>query len=107
MSDRDRLVTAAAPTLLLLADADNVLIAACDLQPGAHRTSSGLDVVVTAPVPLGHKVAARAIPAAETVVRCGVPIGSATEDIEAGAWVHTHNLASNYLTTFAHRGGQL
>jgi altronate dehydratase small subunit len=97
---------ASAPSLLVLADGDDVLIAAGDLQPGAHRSSSGEEVVVIDPVQLGHKVAARAIAAGERVVRCGVPIGSATTDIEPGAWVHTHNLESGYLATFAHRGGE-
>jgi hypothetical protein len=77
----------ATPTLLLLVEGDDVLIATCDLQ-------------------LGHKVSARAIPAGDRIRRCGVPIGSATVDIEPGAWVHTHNLASDYLVTFAHRGGE-
>jgi hypothetical protein len=94
------------PTLLLLADDDDVLIAACDLEPGRHRSSTGEEVEIGEPVRLGHKVAARAIAAGRLVVRCGVPIGSATADIEPGAWVHTHNLASNYVATFAHRGGQ-
>ena len=86
--------------------APTLLIAACDLRPGPHLTSSGEDVVVTEPVQLGHKVAARTIAAGASVVRCGVPIGSASTDIERGAWVHTHNLMSDYLATFAHRGGQ-
>jgi hypothetical protein len=94
------------PTLLLLADGDDVLIATCDLRPGRHLTSSGQDFLVTEPVRLGHKVAVRTIAAGASVVRCGVPIGSASADIERGAWVHTHNLRSDYLATFAHRGGQ-
>ena len=91
--------------LLLLAEGDDVLIAVRDLEPGAHRASNGSTVVVGEAVALGHKVAARAIEAGEKVVRLGMPIGSATRPIAAGAWVHTHNLASDYLPTFAHRGG--
>ena len=96
----------ATPTLLLLVEGDDVLIATCDLQPGPHRSSAGEELLVAQPVQLGHKVAARAIAAGDRVRRCGVPIGSATVDIEPGAWVHTHNLASDYLVTFAHRGGE-
>lgn len=92
--------------LLLLADGDDVLIAASDLDPGPHPSSTGEVVVVTEHIELGHKVAARAIAAGEQVVRCGVPIGSAAASIEPGAWVHTHNLASDYLVTFARRGGE-
>jgi hypothetical protein len=96
----------ATPTLLLLVEGDDVLIATCDLEPGPHWSSAGEELVVTQPVQLGHKVAARAISAGDRIRRCGVPIGSATVDIAPGAWVHTHNLASDYLVTFAHRGGE-
>jgi hypothetical protein len=41
----------------------------------------------------------------QQVLRCGVPIGSMSARVEAGAWVHTHNLRSDYIATFAHRGG--
>ncbi len=96
---------AGSPALLLLAEGDSVLIAVADLDAGPHLTSTGATVMLTGPVALGHKVAARPIPAAEPVVRCGMPIGSATEPIPAGDWVHVHNLASDYIATFAHRGG--
>jgi hypothetical protein len=51
-------------------------------------------------------VAARAIADGERIVRGGMPIGSTTSTIPAGRWVHTHNLRSDYLPTFAHRGGR-
>ena len=92
--------------LILLAERDDVLIAVHALPPGLHRTPAGATVVVLEPVELGHKVAARAIAAGQRIVRCGMPIGSASTDIAAGAWVHTHNLASDYISTFAHRGGE-
>lgn len=93
------------PVLLLLAEGDSVLIAVADLVAGPHLASNGALITLSGPVALGHKVAARPIAAAEPVVRCGMPIGSATEPIPAGAWVHVHNLASDYIATFAHRGG--
>jgi altronate dehydratase small subunit len=95
----------APPGLLLLAEADNVLIAVRDLDPGVHRASDGRDIELEEPVPLGHKVSARSLAAGERVVRCGVPIGSMSAAAAAGRWVHTHNLASDYIVTFAHRGG--
>ncbi len=91
--------------LLRLADGDNVLIATAALRPGEVVTSDGAAVLVTEPVELGHKVAARAIATGEKVVRHGMPIGSASAPISAGAWVHTHNLRSDYIATYAHRGG--
>jgi hypothetical protein len=95
-----------AATLLLLDDGDGVLVAARDLDAGTHRTSAGGTAVVREPVRLGHKVAARDLAKGERVVRAGMSIGSATRDVLAGEWVHTHNLASDYIATFAHRGGE-
>jgi hypothetical protein len=42
----------------------------------------------------GHKIALVPFAAGQAVVKFGVPIGHATTDIAAGAWVHTHNCAS-------------
>ena len=43
----------------------------------------------------GHKYALVPIKAGENVIKYGSPIGHATEDIGAGAHVHTHNLKTN------------
>lgn len=42
----------------------------------------------------GHKVALRAIPRGQAVLKYAVPIGEATADIAVGAWVHLHNCRS-------------
>lgn len=91
--------------LLLLAAGDDVLIATRDLAPGPHSVSNGGEIELTEPVRLGHKVSARPLRAGERIVRCGVPIGSMSAPVGAGGWVHTHNLASDYIATFAGRGG--
>ena len=39
-------------------------------------------------VPQGHKVALHNIPAGNAVLRYGIPIGFALQDIAAGSWVH-------------------
>jgi altronate dehydratase small subunit len=95
-----------AVTLLQLAAEDDVLIATRPLQPGPQLVSNGDWLTVTEPVELGHKVAARPLARGQQVVRCGMPIGSTTAAIGSGAWVHTHNLASDYIATFAARGGE-
>ncbi len=46
-------------------------------------------------VPFGHKFALRPIPAGSGVLKYGEVIGESTVDIEAGAWVHLHNLRSS------------
>lgn len=66
-----------------------------------HPDDNVLTVIVTThTVPLGHKVAARDIAPGEKIVKYGAPIGSATEAIDAGEHVHTHNMQSDYLPTF-------
>jgi hypothetical protein len=45
-------------------------------------------------------VAARRISMGEKVYKCGVPIGSATQEIPRGAHIHLHNLKSDYISTY-------
>ena len=44
----------------------------------------------------GHKIALADIAVGEAVVKYGVRIGHATRPIRRGAWVHLHNLASDF-----------
>jgi (2R)-sulfolactate sulfo-lyase subunit alpha len=43
-------------------------------------------------VPLGHKVALRALSQGKHVIEYGRTIGQAVQAIQAGAHVHTHNI---------------
>ncbi len=56
---------------------------------------TGLEVVAHADIPYGHKVAIRPIAQGEQVLKYGLSIGSATEDIAVGDYVHLHNVESN------------
>ncbi len=56
-----------------------------------RRLEGGLEI--GAGVPFGHKIALRAIPQGEPVIKYGVAIGRATCDITAGEHVHVHNCA--------------
>ncbi|MEF8780472.1 MAG: UxaA family hydrolase [Haloferacaceae archaeon] len=79
---------------------DNVATALRDIESGETLTIAVGDGTVTveaqADVEFGHKIALEDIPNGETVVKYGKSIGNATEDIEAGEWVHVHNVESNY-----------
>lgn len=46
-------------------------------------------------IPFGHKFALRPIAKGERVLKYGFSIGTATEDIAAGQYVHLHNVESN------------
>lgn len=86
--------------LLRLHPDDNVAAVADTIEPGETIAFDGGVITMTDRVPIGHKVAIRAIAAGEKVVKYGAPIGSATQDIRPGQYVHTHNLASDYLPTY-------
>lgn len=48
---------------------------------------------LSAPIQAGHKIAASPIAAGERVVKFGAVIGYASEDVEPGSHVHSHNCA--------------
>lgn len=92
---------AAVAGLLRLSQADNVLLATGLVGPGMAPVNGGGQITLLAAVTLGHKVAARDIARGEKILKYGVPIGSATVDIAAGAHVHLHNMKSDYTPTHA------
>jgi altronate dehydratase small subunit len=86
--------------LLLLSPLDNVRVVGIPLEAGETLRFEEQSVVVRADLPLGSKIAARPIWAGEKIIKFGVPIGSATQPIALGELVHTHNLKSDYLSTW-------
>lgn len=52
------------------------------------------EITAEVDIPLGHKIALRAVQEGAEVIKYGVAVGIATEDIPAGAHVHTHNVRS-------------
>jgi len=83
-----------------LAPQDNVAVALRPLRTGETLTLDGVTLAVDREVAVGHKVAARAIAADDTIVKYNCPIGLATAPIPAGHYVHTHNVKSGYLPTY-------
>lgn len=91
--------------LLRLHLEDNVLTVISTLEAGEIIRVGDSTVTVAARVAIGHKVAARDIAAGERILKYGAPIGSATRAISAGEHVHTHNVKSDYIPTFARGEG--
>lgn len=58
---------------------------------GEPRVSS---LTVKDDIPAGHKAALHGIRSGEPIIKYGVVIGVATEDIPAGSWVHLHCMKS-------------
>jgi hypothetical protein len=86
--------------LLFLNSRDNVCTAISPIASGVTLQIYGNKVLVEKSIPLGFKVAACHIAMNETIVKYGVPIGSATRDIALGELVHLHNMKSDYLPTY-------
>lgn len=78
-------------------DDDNVIVAIREIAAGEtilleEQEKPALSVTAKETIPAGHKMAIRGIPSGGEVVKYGFRIGNAKEDIEAGAWVHVHNI---------------
>jgi altronate dehydratase small subunit len=91
--------------LLLLADADNVVVACANLEAGDVVRMDGDDVTLSANAPVGFKIARRDFAAGEKVLKYAAEIGSTTAAIKRGDVVHLHNMKSDYLPTYVHDGG--
>ncbi len=73
---------------LVLNEADTVAVALRNLAQG-HEVN---DIKLSTAVPKGHKFALKAIAKGEDVIKYAQAIGVASDDIELGSHVHTHNL---------------
>lgn len=80
---------------------DNVLIARANAPAGLKIDLSCGPVRLAHNIPMAHKIAANTIAAGEKVLKYGMPIGIARQDIAAGAHVHIHNLQSAYTPSVA------
>ena len=83
---------------------DNVVVASRRLPQGASAAREG--VAALGPIPAGHKLATTFIAAGQPILKYGQVIGAATEDIPAGAHVHSHNLAVSTLRRDAEHGAR-
>src|SRR5690606_33651429 len=86
--------------ILKLHPSDNVLIAISALEAGQAVAVDDASCTARVAIPRYFKVALRKIERGERIVKCGVPIGIAVQAIAAGDIVHTHNIKSDYMTSF-------
>ncbi len=77
---------------LRINEKDNVAVALADLRRGERAAFAGGAVTALEDIAGGHKIALGDIKRGGAVIKYGFPIGTARAAIEAGRWVHTHNL---------------
>ena len=78
--------------MVRITERDMVAVALRSLKAGAKVSYGAGEITLAEDLPMGHKAALRDIRKGEAVIKYGYPIGEATEDIPAGAHVHTRNL---------------
>jgi (2R)-sulfolactate sulfo-lyase subunit alpha len=88
-----------APHLLVHHPDDNVgvvvvegLTAGTEMLGVVTHDNSDFRLVARADIPIGHKVALKALKAGDTVIKYGEDIGRMVGDAEQGGHVHVHNL---------------
>ena len=74
---------------------DNVWICLTDMKKGDILTINDRNVTLREDVLSGHKIANQPIKQGENIIKYGFPIGHAKSDIDAGEFVHTHNVKTN------------
>lgn len=87
------------PKLWVIAEADNVGTVVGNEVRGRAELLQIIgaltgSIEVREPVPHGHKVALKPLPAGADVVKYGVVIGRLVQPVDQGHHVHTHNLES-------------
>lgn len=79
--------------MILLNEADEVAVARQDVPAGMRLVTPDEHIIeVRREIPAGHKMALHRIQPGEAIHRYGQRIGQASQPIEAGDWVHSHNL---------------
>lgn len=76
-------------TTIQINPSDNVAIAVHEMAAGTEIMPG---VVTLSAIPQGHKIALTAIPKDAPVIRYGVVLGYALDDIAAGQWINEHML---------------
>jgi len=81
-------------------DTDNVATMLRDIEEGetleVDLEADVLEITPNEAIEFGHKIALYDIAEGDTIYKYGVSIGYASTTIDAGDWVHAHNVDSNY-----------
>lgn len=81
--------------LIQIHEQDNVAVAMAPILKGETVALGDYRVTAREDIDKGHKIAFRDIPPGENIIKYGFPIGHATAPIQAGDYIHTHNIKTN------------
>ncbi len=71
---------------------DTVVVALKSIISGSVIDADGLSIQISKDIPTGHKIAIKNMYKGDSVIKYGMPIGTATQDVRSGDHVHVHNL---------------
>ena len=78
-----------APLYIKIKDQDNVAIAVNEIKAGTEVMEG---IVAAQDIPQAHKIALEDIPKGGAIIRYGVVLGYAIDDIKKGSWINEHML---------------
>lgn len=81
--------------LIQINEQDNVAVAMFPIAEGETVELGEYKVTAREAIDKGHKIAFRDINTGENIIKYGFPIGHATSPIQAGDYIHTHNIKTN------------
>ncbi|MFG6687745.1 UxaA family hydrolase [Mariniflexile sp. HNIBRBA6329] len=76
---------------------DNIVIALKKFETGDIINVNGEEIPLKESIDFGHKIAIKPISKKNKILKYGLSIGSATQNIVPGEHVHSHNLETDYL----------
>ncbi|MDF2801663.1 MAG: Altronate dehydratase [Anaerocolumna sp.] len=79
---------------IIINDGDNIAVALRELSKGSNVTIGEATIVIKEDITPGQKFSLVPIKHGEKVIKYGYPIGTVKEDVDAGTWIHTHNLVT-------------
>lgn len=82
--------------LIKIHSSDNVAVALEEIPAGY----SEMGVTALEDIPKAHKILLSDLKAGDNVIKYGYPIGSVTEDLPKGSYIHEHNLKTNLNDEF-------
>jgi len=82
-------------SLIKIHENDNVAVALRNITKGETLTLGDFTVVALDDFDKGHKIAFQYIAEGENIIKYGFAIGHATKSINAGDYIHTHNIKTN------------
>lgn len=76
-------------------ETDNVAVALDNIRRGERLAVDEREITALEDIAKGHKMALDNLSKGDKVIKYGFPIGHVEEDVQAGRWLHAHNVKTN------------